>query len=247
VRDDAAGGVGTLRCWSLFITQLTCAPSDGACETCFGSVSGSITNGDAIQIGRLTRIGSFGSCDQPKPCPGLENALPINYDVRYFTNTSASAECVSVSLTVLDSGAQCFSAAYLGSFNPLDLCANYLGDSAFSTSVSNTLTYSIVVPAQSAFAVTVNEIGPGSGVAGYTLTLTGTECVPSLAISPAANNRVRLHWPTTAVGYQLEAKQFVTDTNWSSVTNQPLVSNGRYAVTNSGVNPSIRFYRLHKP
>jgi autotransporter-associated beta strand protein len=247
VRDDAAGGVGTLRCWSLFISQIACAPGGGSCETCFGSVSGSITNGDAIQIGRLSRDGIFRSCDLPVVCPGQENDIPVNYDVHYFSNTSASAECVYVSMTVLDSGAQCFSAAYLGNFNPLDLCANYLGDSAYSTSVSNTLTYSIVVPAQSAFAVTVNEIGPGSGVAGYTLTLTGTECAPSLAISPAANNRVRLHWPTTAVGYQLEAKQFVTDTNWSSVTNQPLVSNGRYAVTNSGVNPSTRFYRLHKP
>jgi autotransporter-associated beta strand protein len=247
VRDDAAGGVGTLRCWSLFITQLACAPSGGACETCFGTVSGSITNGDAIQTGRLTRSGSFGSCDQPKSCPSLENAAPINYDVHYFTNTSASAECVSVSLTVLDSGNQCFSAAYLGSFNPADLCANYLGDSAFSTSGSNTLTYSIVVPAQSGFAVTVNEIYAGTGVAGYNLTLTGTECAPSLAISPAANNRVRLHWPTTAVGYQLEAKQVITDTNWSSVTNEPFVSEGRYSVTNNPLHPTTRFYRLHKP
>jgi autotransporter-associated beta strand protein len=246
VRDDAAGGVGTLRCWSLFISEIACAPGGGSCETCFGSVSGSITNGDAIQIGRLTRDGMFGSCDLPAVCPGVENNIPVNYDVHYFSNTSASAECVYVSMTVLDT-VQCFSAAYLGNFSPFDLCANYLGDSAFSTTLSNTLTYSIVVPAQSVFAVTVNEIDAGSGVAGYNLTVTGSECLPRLDISPAANNRVRLHWPTTAVGYQLEAKQTVTSTNWLSVTNDPFVSEGRYSVTNNPLNPTTRFYRLHKP
>jgi hypothetical protein len=35
--------------------------------------------------------------------------------------------------------------------------------------------------------------------------------------------------------------------SWTTVTNQPIVNGGRFNVTNSSLNPTNRFYRLHKP
>jgi len=57
---------------------------------------------------------------------------------------------------------------------------------------------------------------------------------------------VRVDWPTYAVGYKLAATPSLAPTNWTEVPNEPVVSNGRFAVTN---NPSggSKFYRLHQP
>jgi subtilisin-like proprotein convertase family protein len=248
VRDDSAGSAGTLRCWSLFISPTDCTGGGGGCDTCPGIFIGSVTNTDAFQAGRLTRDGTASSCDVPKACPGVEDPAPRNYDVYNFTNASGSAQCVYISLT---SGAgtalgnQAYSATYLGSFEPNNLCANHLGDMGFSTGGS--FSYSVTVPANTAFAVTVSEIDVGEGVPYYTLVVNGLDCPPLLDIDPIPTNRVRVHWPTTAGGYKLEANETLTTTNWVSVTNEPIVVDGRLTVTNSSVNPTNLFYRLNKP
>jgi autotransporter-associated beta strand protein len=247
VRDDSAGSAGTLRCWSLFISPTECAGGGGACDTCPGVFTGSISNTDSLQAGRLTRNGVASGCDDSKPCPGLEDPTPRNYDVYNFTNASGSDQCVYISLTSGGAGVtgdQAFSAAYLGSFNPADLCLNYWGDMGVST--AGTRSYSVIVPAGNAFAVTVNEIDVGSGIANYTLVVNGLECPPVLAIDNVPTDLVRVHWPTTAGGYKLEANEVLTTTNWLSITNDPIVIDGRLNITNS-VDLTNRFYRLHKP
>jgi hypothetical protein len=60
-------------------------------------------------------------------------------------------------------------------------------------------------------------------------------------------NKARLYWPTWAGGYKLEATPSLLQTNWAYVTNEPIVSALKYNVTNSAMNPTNRFYRLHKP
>jgi hypothetical protein len=53
------------------------------------------------------------------------------------------------------------SAAYVNSYNPADLCQNYLGDTGVTglgTTVPN-VTYSFIVPGQSDFVVVVNTTG----------------------------------------------------------------------------------------
>ncbi len=94
--------------------------------------------------------------------------------------------------------------------------------------------------------VVVTEVNNNSGC-DYTLAVQGIECPPVLAIDPIPADRVRLHWPTSAGGYQLEANPVLTTTNWTSITNEPIVTSGRFSVTNSAVDPTNQFYRLHKP
>ena len=58
--------------------------------------------------------------------------------------------------------------------------------------------------------------------------------------------KVRLSWPTTAAGYRLDFTPNLSPTNWTAVSNEPIVIAPNYNVTND-VTSSNGFYRLRKP
>jgi len=62
---------------------------------------------------------------------------PFRYNTHRFTNDGPDT-CVTVVLTVPCTGDtnELESAAYLNSFNPLDLCENYLGDAGSSVAAA---------------------------------------------------------------------------------------------------------------
>ena len=67
------------------------------------------------------------------------------------------------------------SAAYLGSYDPTNLCLNYLGDSGIvglGTTIPNA-SYSFVVPAQSDFVVVVNTTGTITASSQFSGTVSG--------------------------------------------------------------------------
>ena len=130
-------------------------------------------------------------------------------------------------------------------FNPTNLCENYLGDAGNSTAGA-TRSYSFNVPANSMFVVTVNEVNASLCGSPYVLTVSGGDCTPILAVEPVPMNQVNVSWPALAGGYDLEATPSLTATNWTSVSNQPVASDGRFNVTNSATLPVNRFYRLHR-
>ena len=96
------------------------------------------------------------------------------------------------------------------------------------------------------FVVTVNEVSAGLCGSPYVLAVSGGDCAPILAAEPVPANQVNLNWPTVAGAYDLEATPSLTATNWTSVSNQPVASDGRFNVTNSATSPIKRFYRLHR-
>jgi autotransporter-associated beta strand protein len=245
VIDDASGDTGNLKCWSLFLTALNCPDGGGACSICAnGTISGVIGEGDAIAADRLTRMGfqSASTCQVPTSCPGPVNHGAIWYDAFTFRNGATNA-CINVSLAAPTT--DLFSAAYINSFDTNDICANYLADGGASTLelFPNPTAYSFVAPANSTFVVIVNSIDGAAGP--YQLSVTGGDCRPVLSIGRAASNQVRIDWPGSAAGYLLEGAPVLSPTNWSAVTNVPVLVGGRFAVTN--VIGTNRFYRLHKP
>ena len=242
---DANGGtLGTLRNWSLFLYPVACNAGGGNCDYCLPPVTNSITAGDLSQTNRLTRDVIVAGCGAPKVFPG---GFPgsYHYDVYSFTNTTASDACVTVLLTA---SCDVQAGVYLNAFDPVNIATNYLGDSGFSTAGGIPQSCSVTIPAGAKFIVTVNEVFSGTLCGGYTLQLSGLPCPdPTLAINKAApTNSVRVNWPTSAGGYQLEALASLSKTNWAAVTNEPLVNAGRFNVTNS-MNPTNAFYRLKKP
>jgi hypothetical protein len=116
---------------------------------------------DQAQTDRMGRDGQPSSCSG-KPCPGgIGTPGTRHYKTFNFRNDAAAAACFTVTIdaeTGVAGTGDIESAAYLSSYDPTNLCLNYLGDSGIvglGTTVPN-VSYSFVVPAQSDFVVVVN-------------------------------------------------------------------------------------------
>ena len=128
--------------------------------------AGATATATGTQNTRLSRTGVASSCLAAKAYPGLLGGTGTRqYDAYTFTNCSAAAACVNV--TVNQSGVALFSAAYSGSYDPTNLATNYLADAGSS---STSMSYSVSVAAGATFVVVVNEVNPGGGF-GQTYTL----------------------------------------------------------------------------
>ena len=84
------------------------------------------------------------------------------YKTYNFRNDGASDACFTVTINAdLGGAGDIESAAYVNSYNPANLCENYLGDTGvvgLGTTVPNA-SYSFIVPANSDFVVVVNTTG----------------------------------------------------------------------------------------
>ena len=116
---------------------------------------------DPTQDDRLGRDGLPSSCGG-KGCPGGGFPGTKRFQTFNFRNNSVAPACFTVTIKAALGGAgDIESAAYLGSYDPTDLCLNYLGDSGvvgLGTTLPN-VSYSFVVPGQSDFVVVVNTTG----------------------------------------------------------------------------------------
>jgi hypothetical protein len=121
----------------------------------------SLTTSDLTQTDRLGRDGQPSGCDG-KGCPGGGFAGTKYYKTYDFTNNGAAPACFNVTINAALGGAgDIESAAYLNSYNPANLCENYLGDSGvvgLGTTIPN-VSYSFTVPGNSHFVVVVNTTG----------------------------------------------------------------------------------------
>ena len=225
-----------------FTMPTTCTGAGGGfCATCPGFVTNAITTNDLALGTRLARVpDAAGTCAAPVECPGPFNGPgTFRYDVHTFTNNGPAA-CYTVHVS--NPCSNLFATAYLGKFQTNDLCANYLADSANSGAF---LTLAFAVPAGSNFVVLVNDLGSQGAGCGYLLTVSSSECAPALRLTTLPASRVRLAWPTSAAGHVLEATPGFETTNWSAVSNAPIVSGTNFLVTNS-LTASNRYYRLRR-
>ena len=120
----------------------------GSGSTDYPGVSGTL-------LGRLNRNGVAGGCNSPKTCSLATGVGQRAYDAYTFRNSGAAQACVTVTLNVPQQlGANYQANSYLGSFNPNDLCANYLADPGVSSAtLSVPIVYSHTVPAGATFVV----------------------------------------------------------------------------------------------
>jgi hypothetical protein len=182
------------------------------------TVTGSIDNSDPTQNLRLFRDGAPSTCGFPKAaCPGTTGTGVRHYDAHSFTNPDNATACVRVDVSGPcsaggGSGVNVFSTTYLGSFNPADICQNYLADEG--ASFSGTGTYFFNLPAGQTAVVVVNEVTENQGCSAYSVKVSGLvrdvdgggEC-PSLTSSvstsslwPANHNLVNVGLAATATG-----------------------------------------------
>jgi hypothetical protein len=144
---------------TIHITLPTCT---GGADQTFGPAV--LNANDQTQADRLGRDGQPSGCNG-KPCPGGGFPGTKRFETfGPFTNNSAAAACFTVTVDATipgPAGADIESAAYLGTYDPTNLCLNYLGDTGIvglGTTVGSG-SYSFTVPPGEQFVVVVNTTG----------------------------------------------------------------------------------------
>jgi autotransporter-associated beta strand protein len=244
VADDTAGGAGTVRCWSLLISPTACSNNGGGCESCPEDrvIRGTLGIGSLVQTNRLFLNGIKSICGVQKPCPGTAGALGDRYYDAYTFENGESNACITVAL---QSSCSLSSAAYTNSYNPANLCQNYLADMG---GVTTSNSYSFNVRRGARFVVVVYGANPGDAC-DYTLSVDGGSCRPRLNITQIPGNRVDLDWSSAALGYSLERTNTLRNPAgplWFTVPGSPLINSGRFHVIEN-IAPTNNFYRLRKP
>jgi len=255
--DTVAGGLGALQCWTLELAPAECAPGGGGCASCLTTVNGAL---DAGQTMPERLLGGYPSgCGDAADCPGVTSIWesPYRYATHSFTNTGLDA-CVAVMLTVpcMEANKGLTASAYLGDFNPGNLCANFLGHSGYQVEKGSG-GFSFRVPAGERFTVVVNERNIYEDFQGcdtYALQVFGLPCPqeqPRLHIAnDAGPDNVRLHWSTAYPGFQLQGTPNLGGVAlwaFTNMTTTPTVVGGHYSVTNNHSLTNHGFFRLRKP
>jgi hypothetical protein len=195
----AAGGFDGGATVSTAETEAVCGggptptPTSTATPACTPIVvDGVIDASDPTQTDRLFRTGIPGTCDALKTCPGpFGDGQQHHYDSYSFSNTFGATQCVNVDINTACAGTNLiFATAYLGSFDPTDICTNYLADEGDSP--NPTQPFSFDLPAGQTVVLVVAEVTADAGCSGYTMTVNGlcSGVTPTPTVSPTPAPRV---------------------------------------------------------
>jgi hypothetical protein len=192
VQQSSTGPATTFSCGTSTLTNglkvtYTCAgggtpsptPTPTASPSCTPIVvTGSIDAGDPLQTDRLFRSGIPQTCPATTTCAIFGDSTPRHYDSYTFTNTTGATQCVTVDTNTACTGTNfIFIAAYLGSFDPNNLCTNWIGDSGGSPNPDQPFQFNL--DNGQTVVVVVSEITPDAGCPAYTVTITGF-CLPTV-------------------------------------------------------------------
>jgi hypothetical protein len=90
-----------------------------------------------------------------------------HYDEYTFTNNTGATQCVTVDINTACTGTNfIFTTAYLGSFDPTNLCTNYLADEGASP--NPTQPFSFNIDDGQTFVLVVAEVTADAGCPAYT-------------------------------------------------------------------------------
>jgi hypothetical protein len=151
--------------------------------TCLGqqTLLGSITAPDPTHQNFVNFAAGGGSvCGPPQACPGvITDTSAYHYDTYSVANTTSSPQCVRVSVDATSCGGSSqglASYAYVGSYNPGALCANYAGGRNAQIASGTSGSYALTVAAGQTCAVEVEEYVAGRFCASYSVTF--GSCAP---------------------------------------------------------------------
>lgn len=153
--------------------------------------TGSLGGSDAtLNAGRFFRDGVPSTCAAPKAvCPGSFGSGPYYYDTYTMQNLTCASQCVTVTYLANGATGNCFVTAYSGSFNPANLCTNYIADGGSSSLAAGTpVTFSFTLAANQTVVLVVNESNVSEASDSYTMTVTGINCAPPPPCQPATSS-----------------------------------------------------------
>jgi len=141
-------------------------------------IDSSVTTLSPVELGRLGRTGIPATC-AGNVCPGdLAGGANRNYDSQTILNAATLSRCITITATTSGctaAGAQITPAAYSPTFNPANLCTNYIGDGGASPT-PGPVTFSVNLPAGQPLVVVMqaaNGTPTFTGCGSYTLSVAG--------------------------------------------------------------------------
>lgn len=139
-------------------------------------INGAISDTDLTQTNRLFRDDPASTCAAPATCSITSVTGALHYDLYPFINNHDETQCVSVTLDpgICGPAYALQSAAYLGKYDPANLCGNFLGDVGGSPSAPKT--YSFSVGGWQAYQIVVVQTNPDAFCSGYRLTVSPEQC-----------------------------------------------------------------------
>jgi hypothetical protein len=155
-----------------------------------GSPDHAFTTGN--QTGRLNRNGISSSCAAPKTCNIFTPTGSRAYDAYTFPNTSGVDACVLAHLDVTTAvGANYQVNAYLDSYDPANICTNYLADPGLSSGGGPQMPtdMSFTVPSGHSVVLVVHTTNPGETGGLYTLAVLGNLCTACTLTCPTDISR----------------------------------------------------------
>src|SRR5215472_14254164 len=149
-------------------------PTPTASPTCTPIVvTGSIGTGNPTETDKLAQSGIPQTCPPSTTCAVFGDPNSFHYEAFTFTNTTNATQCVTIDTnTQCDINHSIFTAAYLGSFDPTNICTNWIGDSGFSPTPTMDSIFQVDIPAGQTFVVVVSEVHH-AGCDLFTVTITG--------------------------------------------------------------------------
>lgn len=124
---------------------------------------------------RLYRDGNPSGC-AAKACPGSSGTGARTYDAFVFPNEGCGDVCVTAVLSPYCTN-YLVAATYLDSYNPADICANFIGDPGLSPAQGDYVEWQFTIPLHHKAIVVITMATSGQTCPdGYTLNLVGVPC-----------------------------------------------------------------------
>lgn len=153
----------------------TPTPTPTATPSCPPTVvTGSIDANDPTQTDRLNRGVISGCCGTTYSCQIFGDGQSHHYDAYTFTNSSGATQCITVGIdTECQDNNFIFAAAYLGTFDPNNICTNWIADEGQSPVPGNPTPFSFNIENNETFVLVISEVTANAGCPSYTMTVSG--------------------------------------------------------------------------
>ncbi len=147
------------------------------------TISGSLDPSDPVASARLFRSGVAGTCGITGSCSVF--AGTYHYDQYPLVNNAAVPQCLTISANTACTGNNMiFVGSYNGSFDPSNVCTNWIAD--IGSSPNPTGSYSVQLAPGQLIVEVVEEVNSGYGCSGYNLTISADSCNVTPSPTPTA-------------------------------------------------------------
>lgn len=220
------------------------APAAAGAATIFSTPVGNLAGGE-LQTGRIDRTTNPAStCATPDQAPGspIEDENEFRYRNHTFRSNLTNPVCITVDV---DSACALYSAAYAGTFDPLNPSTRHAGDMGDGNGLP---AYSFTVLPGGPFGVVIHELVENAPCTNYALTVSSqgpwASASPSIGGSPALGTVLTgadANWVTVPAAPAVTRRWMRCDAAGANCTEIPGATGSTYTVAAADLGHTLRF------